>query len=287
MNETNLTWRIIPYTAGNPAWNMAVDEAIFSSYQANLSQPTVRFYGWDPPTLSIGYFQHVERDVNLSQVYQKGLGFVRRNTGGRAVLHHHELTYSVVAGTKDGLPDSLLESYLFISKALTTAIHEFGINAEIHQGLSSKLSLSGACFDTPSWYEITVDRKKLIGSAQLRQQGSVLQHGSILMNFEAEHLASILNISESEQDHFIDKLTQKVTSLHHLGVKCTIAELSEAILESFSKLYQIKFEVGALNQEELELVDELIHEKYATDSWNLRRGQRQQQMTLKPIKKIN
>ena len=101
-------WRVINYRIADPAWNMAVDEAILISYLEGKSPPTLRFYGWSPATVSLGYFQNVELEINIERLNLKGYGLVRRNTGGRAVLHDRELTYSMVAGANEGLPDNLI-----------------------------------------------------------------------------------------------------------------------------------------------------------------------------------
>ena len=270
-----MKWRLISYKMGAPAWNMAVDEAIYCSYLSGFTPPTLRFYGWVPPTLSIGYFQAIEKEINLTGLAERGFGLVRRNTGGRAVLHHHELTYSVVAGTKDGLPDSLLGSYLYISRALVDACRVFGVLAELHEGVAGaaeKAKGTGACFDSPSWYELTVNGRKLVGSAQLRQQGSFLQHGSVLIDFSALDLGSVLKLNGMPLDTWAQKMESKVTSFKDQGIEVTTTELIKEIINSFQKLYNIHLDEGTLTPAELAMIEKLIDEKYANNNWNLLRG---------------
>jgi lipoate-protein ligase A len=267
-----MNWRLIPFGTGAPAWNMAVDEAIFRSYLAGHTPPTLRFYNWSPPTLSVGHFQEITSEVDLPALAERGFGLVRRNTGGRAVLHHHELTYSVVAGVTDGLPPSLFSSYLYISKALVNACRIFGVEAELHEGATDRMKGTGACFEAPSWYELTVNGRKLAGSAQLRQHGSFLQHGSILIDFSAEDLGKILKLTNISIDAWIAKMKQRVTSFQNLGVSVTAQELAGAIVESFQSLYDIRMIEGLLTDKELATVEKLITQKYGNDNWNLVRG---------------
>lgn len=264
-----MTWRLLAYDINAPSWNMAVDEAIYYSYRVGLGPPTLRFYGWNPPTLSVGYFQNIDKEVTLSALSKLGFGLVRRNTGGRAVLHQKELTYSIVAGVKDGLPESLMGSYFYISKALVRACRSFGVLAELHEGVSNKEKGTGACFESPSWYELTANGRKLVGSAQLRQQGSLLQQGSILIDFSAEDLGAVLKLHKIPIDEWVIKINRKVTSFKDQGIVVNVTELAKKIIESFQELYNIEIEEGSLTQAELAMTDKLILEKYANDQWNL------------------
>ena len=267
-----MNWRLIPYSFFEPAWNMAVDEAIFLSYLKGLVPPTLRFYGWNPPALSVGYFQNVADEVNLINLEKNGFGLVRRNTGGRAVLHHNELTYSVVAGVKDGAPEGLKESYFFIARVLIDALQHLGVNAELHQNALSKNFGTGACFETPSQYELMVDHRKLIGSAQFRQGNSFLQHGSILFDFSAADLEAVLNIGDVPRQSFIELLNTKVTSLRHLGFKLEPEVLAEEITQSFYRVHGVEFVETGLTADELQTTKDLIEEKYGNVNWNLQRG---------------
>jgi lipoate-protein ligase A len=251
---------------------MALDEAIYYCYLSGSAPPTLRFYGWSPPTLSVGYFQEINKEINLAGIGERGYGLVRRSTGGRAVLHHHELTYSVVAGIKEGVPDSLIGSYLYISKALVNACRAFGVLAELHEGAAEKAKRTGACFESPSWYELTVSGRKLVGSAQLRQQGSFLQHGSILLDFFAKDLGAVLKLNGIPLDIWAEKMKSKVTSFKDQGVEVTTTELAREIVNSFQNLFDIQMDEGILTSEELAMAMKLRIEKYANNNWTLLRG---------------
>jgi lipoate-protein ligase A len=270
-----MIWRLLSYATNTPAQNMAIDEAIFHCYLEGLVPPTLRFYGWDPPALSVGYFQDLAGEVNLANLAAGGLGLVRRPTGGRAVLHHHELTYSVVAGVKDGMPDNLTESYLFISRAFVTAFKHFGINAELHRKTATQDLITGACFESPSWYELKIDHRKLVGSAQLRRNGSFLQHGSILLDFSAVDLAMVLQLPEGMAfDRFTERLHQKVISFRDLGLMIDPVQLANGIKDSFRDLYPIEFIEQPLLETEQQMIQELITSKYTNQDWNYTRGRK-------------
>ncbi len=162
---------------------MAVDEAILDGVRSGVSPATLRLYAWEPPCFSLGYAQSAA-DVDQAVLERAGWHLVRRPTGGRAILHTDELTYSVIGPPEDPrLAGSVLESYRCLSKALLHALHLLGIPAEAHEKNIEKPSGSPeanpVCFEVPSNYEITVGGKKLVGSAQARRRNGVLQHGSL------------------------------------------------------------------------------------------------------------
>ena len=168
--------------------------------------PYLRFYEWAPATLSIGYFQSVSKEIDMEQVEKHGLGFVRRPTGGRGVLHEHELTYSVIVSEDyPNMPETVTEAYRVISGGLLRRFPNLGLDAyfsipesqEEIEGL--KKPKSAVCFDTPSWYELVVEGKKVAGSAQTRQKGVILQHGAILLSLDEEKLVSLFKFKSEEQ----------------------------------------------------------------------------------------
>ena len=181
-------------------YNMGIDEAIQRAV-GRESTSTVRFYQWI--RLSIpGYFQDVNREVNLAGLREAKVDLVRRSTGGKAVLHDDELTYSVVILEKD-LRGSVLETYCEISRALAEGLRRLGLPAQmaaLERGVSARdpRFRQAACFSAPSWFEITVHQKKIIGSAQNRKNGVILQHGSIPFHFDAQKLVGCLRTSSQE-----------------------------------------------------------------------------------------
>ncbi|MEJ2486788.1 MAG: lipoate--protein ligase family protein, partial [Anaerolineales bacterium] len=174
-------WRLLLTPEAPGAWNMAVDEAILEAATHREVLPTLRLYAWNPPCLSLGYAQPIS-DVDESRLEKFGWDLVRRPTGGRAILHTDELTYSV-CGPEDEpvLAGDILSSYKRLSSAILAAIEQIGISVQAlpqEKNANSK-SPEPVCFEVPSNYEITADGKKLVGSAQARRQGGVLQHGTL------------------------------------------------------------------------------------------------------------
>lgn len=181
------------------AYNMAVDEELLARAQAGEKIPVLRFYTWDPPAVSIGRFQKIETAVDAGACKRLGFDIVRRVTGGRAVLHRRELTYSVIARSDNPLfPPEVLGTYKIIASGLLAGLRNLGINAEMvsrggrHASLVKKDAKDPACFSSPSWYEIVVQGKKIIGSAQRRLSGAFLQHGSILIDYDPALEAEVI-----------------------------------------------------------------------------------------------
>lgn len=274
------TWRYIVTKSMSPAMNMAVDEAILQMHAEKKVPPTVRFYTWNPATLSIGYFQKALKEINLEEVDRQGLGFVRRATGGRAVLHDKELTYSVIVSEDHPrMPSSVTEAYKVISMGLLHGFQNLGLQAEMVSLASEeekeKYSSPGssACFDSPSWYELVVEGKKVAGSAQTRQRGVILQHGSILLDMDVELLFSLLHFSsERLKQRMMDSFRQKAVTInevssHPIGLE----EAIEAFGRGFASGLEIELVPSELTAEELELAEELARTRYATEEWNLRR----------------
>ncbi|AGN37056.1 lipoate--protein ligase family protein [Bacillus paralicheniformis] len=273
-------WRFIDSGRQDPAFNMALDEALLYWHSENKIPPTIRFYGWNPPTLSVGYFQNIEKEINLDAVKKHGLGFVRRPTGGRGVLHDQELTYSVIVSEEHPeMPKTVTEAYRVISEGILEGFRELGLDAyfAIPRTEKEKQSLknprSSVCFDAPSWYELVVEGRKVAGSAQTRQKGVILQHGSILLDLDEDKLFDLFiykndRLRERMQRNF----KQKAVAINELAKeKITIEEASNAFKKGFEKGLNIHLEPYELTEEETEFVADLARTKYAADEWNYRR----------------
>ena len=192
MNE----WRLIDSGAGPGAWNLALDEAIFEAVRAGTSPPTLRLYRWSAPALSIGYTQDRERDVDRDACFARGIEVLRRITGGRAVLHDAEVTYSVSAPA--GLPGfgtGLEEAYRRVAAGLVAGLRLLGLGAAVAdtgERNPSRPPRQPGCFAAAARHEITIEGRKLVGSAQRREAGAFLQHGSILLERHDELLGLLL-----------------------------------------------------------------------------------------------
>lgn len=278
------TWRFIYSGACSPAENMAIDEAILLAHSAGQVPPTVRFYRWNPATLSIGYFQRADHEVDLAAVEQNKIGFVRRPTGGRAVLHDQELTYSIIVSEDyPGLPKTVNEAYRVLSEGLLYGFRELDLAAEMVNLASEEekekyaATGSAACFDSPSWYELVVEGRKVAGSAQTRQRGVVLQHGSILLDLDVDLLFNLLRMpNDRVKERLKRNFTTKAVSINDLR---RIAGLTPVQLPDVERAFEtgianglnIELVHGELTRGEQETVRELVAEKYGHRDWNFRR----------------
>lgn len=261
-------WRLLYSAPADGATNMAVDEAILQAVAAGLVPPTLRFYAWEPPCLSLGRSQPA-RDVNLEALAADGVGLVRRPTGGRAILHIDELTYSVIA--PEGEPrvaGSILESYRRLSAALVHGLAYLGI-----EGISADRRLercsgpSGpVCFEVPSHYEITVNGRKLVGSAQMRAQGTVLQHGAVPLYGD---LARICRYLVDHPDPERVRL-RAISVSEALGRQVTWAEVARALEIGFAAKLNLHLEHGELTPQEQAWAEALRKSKYGDDPWTRR-----------------
>ncbi|SFL28014.1 lipoate-protein ligase A [Paenibacillus sp. 1_12] len=277
-------WRFLSSGRQHPAYNMAVDEAILTAHSEGKVPPTVRFYGWNPATLSIGYFQKAAEEINFEQLRQEGLGFVRRPTGGRAVLHDQELTYSIiVAEDYPGIPRSVTEAYRVLSEGLVLGFRKLGLDAEMVQLASEEDKRkyesmgSAACFDSPSWYELVVEGRKIAGSAQTRQKQVVLQHGSILLDMDVDQLFRVLlfkneRLQERLRQQFVHKAVAINDLCRDLG-RATVAlpEVEEAFRIGLAEGLNVELVEEGLTDYEQALAEQLMADKYANETWNLRR----------------
>lgn len=278
------TWRFIRSGQGSPAYNMAMDEAITVAHSEGRVPPTLRFYGWNPPTLSIGYFQKAVVEVDLAAVEQQGIGFVRRPTGGRAVLHDRELTYSIIVSENyPGMPSGVTEAYRVLSEGLLRGFQLLGLDAQMVQMEAEGKKRAGAevtsaaCFDAPSWYELVVEGRKVAGSAQMRHKGAVLQHGSVLLELDVPQLFDLLRFSSEAlkmrlQKAFYNKaIAINVLRRELILNPVTMVEAEEAFLQGFTEGMGVQFEAADPTEYEVELAEQLMNEKYATKEWNLRK----------------
>ncbi|MDE5412269.1 MULTISPECIES: lipoate--protein ligase family protein [Alkalihalobacterium] len=274
------TWRFIDSGFSSPAYNMALDEALLNWHSEGVIPPTIRFYGWNPPTLSIGYFQKVEKEINMDAVKKYGLGFVRRPTGGRGVLHDKELTYSVIVSeAHPEMPKTVTEAYRVISQGLLEGFKELGLDTyfAIPKSQQEKDALknprSAVCFDAPSWYELVVEGRKVAGSAQTRQKGVILQHGSIILDLDEDQLFDLFKYpSDRVRERLQKNFKNKAVAINELRERpVSYEEAKEAFKLGFERGLDIKLEPYTLTEEEKEIVQNIANERYANDSWNYKK----------------
>lgn len=273
-------FRVIDTGVGSAAYNMALDEAILLHVANGTVLPTIRFYAWDRPTVSIGYFQRVDRDVDRQRVQDRGFSLVRRMTGGRAVLHDKELTYSVIVpGDHPFAKASVVESYRQLSLGLCEGFISLGVQAEVvslaNESERTKYSTLGsaACFDSPSWYELVVAGKKIAGSAQVRAHNGLLQHGSLLLDLEPDDLFDVLLFrSDDERARVRNEFDERAISVRQLTCRnVTYQEAKQAFTSGFAHGLHLELVESNVTEPEIQDAMRLMQEKYASDSWTLRR----------------
>lgn len=268
-------WRVVVDSPATGSWNMSVDEALLQSLRQGLAPVTLRFYRWQPATVSLGYFQDAG-DVNLEAVQQLGLGLVRRPTGGRAILHDDELTYSIVlpaAAIPGG--QSLGRSYRQISAALVEGLVRLGLQARMGDAKADRDSLPAACFALSTRADLTAAGHKIIGSAQMRRDGFILQHGSVPLTLDREKHALVFPAGDDAE-----KLGSKAAGLADiLGRRPSWQELVEAFVAGFSEVFGAELVPGPLLPEERDLARRIEQEKYSRKEFTLRppRGPRLRQ----------
>lgn len=234
-------WRFIDSGPASGVENMRIDEKLLRDAQQAEALPVLRFYTWDPPAVSLGRFQRTEQAVHEEACRRLGFDIVRRVTGGRAVLHNHELTYAVISPERNPLfPRDVIGTYKVIAAGLLAGFRNLGIPAEMvtrsgcHSTLVEKNSREAACFSSPSWYEIVAQGKKVAGSAQRRVAGAFLQHGSILLSYDPRLEASVIP-GGSGRD--------RVTSIEQeLGRPAALDEVKQAFREGFGTALNIGFQ---------------------------------------------
>ena len=254
---------------------MAVDEAILWAVSSGQAPPTLRLYAWNPPCLSLGYAQSIS-DVDLDRLEAIGWHVVRRPTGGRAILHTDELTYSVALPENHPLAaGNVVESYRRISTALMAALQNLGLSprSERHDGQHGKNG--PVCFETPSHYEITADGRKLIGSAQVRRKDGILQHGTLPLYGDVTRICDALVFPDaaSREEAKEQVKGRAITLQEALGREVCWEQVAEAVVNGFADTFDIDFGPvpGQLFAEEREQADCFYAEMYATLAWTNKR----------------
>lgn len=266
-------WRLTYNYAALGACNMSRDEAILAAVSSGAAPPTLRLYGWQPPCLSLGYGQR-SRDADTEHLAKYGWEIVRRPTGGSAILHADELTYSLALPIDHPLArGSVVESYERISAALLLALKRLGAHVEAdHAGTESKLP-NPVCFVTPSHYEITVGARKLVGSAQVRRQRGILQHGTLPLTGDITRICDALAYpDEAARDAAKAQVRASATTLEAvLGRVVDWQTAAETVAQGFAEAFNVVFQHADLTPAELSHAAELSHERFANPEWTFRR----------------
>ena len=268
------TWRLLNTGVSDGATNMAIDESIMKAVAEGKSIPTLRFYGWDPPCVSIGYSQTFDEVIDLKRCRDRGYTWVRRPTGGRALLHIDELTYSVIAPQKEvRVAGNILSSYRRLSLGLVEGFKLLHGNVVQADRIDDKDTdeKSAACFDVPSHYEVTAHGRKLVGSAQVRRDGIVLQHGAVPLKGDVSRLVDVLVLSETERNTLRSKLLERAIALDEVVSRVVpFDETAKAITQGFEKALHLEFTPGNLSPYELSVAKRL-KSRYSGKEWTQKR----------------
>jgi lipoyltransferase/lipoate-protein ligase len=250
-------WRLLQTGFKTASANMAVDRAILVANSEGKVPPTVRFYGWAPPAISIGYFQSLTGEIDLDVCKKLGVDYVRRITGGGAVFHDKELTYSIVISESHPvIPKNIMNSYGRICGAVMKGLQHLGIKSEY-----------------APINDIVTGGRKISGNAQTRKLETVLQHGTVLMDVDVDKMFSLLKVpNEKIKDKLIADVKQRVTSIKHLiGNEISFKEVAEAMKIGFEEEFRVELIEGKLSKEELALAKKFEKECFSTTHWNNRR----------------
>jgi lipoate-protein ligase A len=270
------TWRLIvdEEPRSGPA-NMALDQAIAESCAAGASPSTIRFYRWNPPAVSLGRHQAVT-DVDLSAIDSLGYELVRRPTGGRAILHIDELTYSVAAAADEPrVRGGVMDAYLRLSNALLSGLQQLGLGDVDKAAGDTRTGsdVSPACFEVPSAYEITSNGRKLMGSAQSRRAGYVLQHGSLPLTGDITRLIDVLALPPDEAETLRTELGKRACTLAQaLNVgddddHVAFEYVASKIVGGFGDELQLSFDRAQPKSSEVRRAALLIREQFASPDW--------------------
>lgn len=246
------TWRLIGDEPLPGGWNMAVDFAILRAAEEGAAPPTLRLYGWSRPTLSIGFRQDARRDLDMSRIRQNGVPVVRRPTGGRAILHHDEVTYAVILPASSSLHGSLRSVYGAVSAALREALESLGTPLDPAAARRGGGFKNPCCFASRTPYEISSRGRKVVGSAQRRLKRAALQHGSIVLSQDAERLVSFLRWDGMDDR---ERALAALGGINDNGAGAPAVAVRRVVTNAFERMYGIKFAVGGLTNCEIELAE--------------------------------
>ena len=232
-------WRLLKTENNSAALNMAIDRAVIVTNSNKKVPPTVRFFTWKPPAISIGYFQSLKDEVDLNNCKKLGVDYVRRITGGGAVFHEEELTYSIIIPeSHPQVPKNIMGSYGRICGAVIKGLKNLGIESE-YKPIN----------------DIITSGKKISGNAQTRKMKTVLQHGTVLTDVDVDKMFSLLKVpNEKIKDKLIADVKERVTSIKHvLGREISFDDVAKAMKKGFEEEFNVELVEGTLTDEEIDL----------------------------------
>ncbi len=252
-------WRLLPIQTKNAFMNMAIDEAILTARIADQVPNTLRFYRWQPSTVSIGKNQNPEAEVYLAACKELGVDVVRRISGGGTVYHdcEGEVTYSVIAKVADLGTADVTTVYVKIYEAIKDSLRLLGITADFSTG------------DAKNCPNMTVGDKKISGSSQTITRGVVLQHGTLLRSVDLQKMFQLLKFKDVSCSQAADIAKRKITSIQNeLGHVVMPETVANALVQGFRAMLKIQVEPSDLTPTEVKLANKLCKDKYLLKEWN-------------------
>lgn len=254
-------WRLLNLSVHDAFTNMAIDEAILTARTESLVPNTIRLYCWQPSAVSIGRFQTTANEVHLDNCRERGVAIVRRITGGGTVYHEedNEVTYSIIAGKREFGTEDLAAIYAKIYGGLARAISLMGASADFNEG------------NAKTCPNLTVEGRKISGSAQSHRKGVVLQHGTLLLDVDLDRMFAFIRVPWAQtRTQVVNIARRKITSLGELlGRRITVDEAGQALVQGFREVLDAELMQQELTEYERKLTGRLLKEKYITDDWNL------------------
>lgn len=274
MSDKKSAWRLLKDPPSDGPRNMAVDEAILEAVGRHEAPPTLRLFAWEPPCLSLGYAQST-RVVDEDHLRMNGWDLVRRSTGGGAILHTDELTYSIIGPEDDPrMKGDIITTYQRLSTAILLALKNLGLPAESHRLIKTAQDTQPdpVCFELPSHYEITAKGKKLVGSAQARKKNAVLQHGTLPLHGDLTRITQALVYPDEEaRKNAAKRLLSRATTVESvLGNIIDWDMAAHAFEYAFSQALDIELIPVELTQQEQARVEELIGDRFGNEDWTRR-----------------
>ncbi|MDQ6662146.1 MAG: lipoate--protein ligase family protein [Chloroflexota bacterium] len=262
-----MRYRFLNTGIQDAAMNMAIDEAVLLHHLQGDVPPTLRVFRWQQPSISLGRFQHLEREILSEKCQQQHIALVRRPTGGRAVYHRDEFTYSIVIGKAYGVPSGVVAAYAYLAQGLQAALKQLGVEAELSEERVSKQP-SAACFASSTQADLTSQGFKLVGSAQVWKDDALLQQGSLPLEERSAEFFSFLRFpSDEDRASALASYQTKTTPLHTFNAQATWEDAADAFRRGFSATLQAPFEPGELTDSEWALARQLVEDKYRTLEW--------------------
>ncbi|MGD2251465.1 MAG: biotin/lipoate A/B protein ligase family protein [Anaerolineales bacterium] len=269
-------WRLILSPPASGAQNMALDEAILQAVRDNRAPTTLRMYAWEPPCLSLGHAQPLA-EIDIQLLHAFGWDIVRRSTGGRAILHTDELTYMVAGAARSRLfAGGVLPTYRRISRGLVAGLRLLGLHPEVQSKAKEipapRSGSNPICFEMPSAYEITVGGRKLLGSAQVRRRGGVMQHGTLPLTGDITRICQVLRFQDqATRTQAAKRLGERAVTVEaSLQKSVSWDQVADSLSRGFSQALDLDLDLEEPTPAEEQAANELVAKRFANSDWTER-----------------